>query len=433
MKAPWKIIKLELSQEISLPILPDNYQGILFFFCWQGIPLGTKEVSASELPMTSSQILNLAIKEIAPALGSQLLESGFAGKLPVDSSRRLTQDTINFAQLQQLKQPLHTLQTKWQSISKVEVSVIVCTRNRPEQLKKCLRSLAQLNPTPSEIVVVDNAPNSDATKEIVSQFSQVKYILEPKPGLSIARNTGIQHSRGAIVAFTDDDLEVHPQWILGLQQGFKTPQVMAVTGLMLPAELETEAQIFFYQGSNSSRWEYQHLIFDRQFFAAMRSKGVPVWRIGAGANMAFRRRVFELVGNFNEILGAGASGCSEDSEMWYRILAAGWQCRYEPTAVIFHYHRRNLENLQQQMYQYMRGHVTALLVQFQNHRHWGNLRRILIALPRYYLQRAYRKYLRGNHRHNQTLEAEIKGYLSGIVYFWQHQNSIGGKSNVKLR
>ncbi len=66
---------------------------------------------------------------------------------------------------------------------------------------------------------------------------------------------------------------------------------------------------------------------------------------------------------------------------WYRILAEGWECQYEPMAVVYHYHRRGIEELRKQMYAYMRGHVVALLVQFEKYRHWGNLVRLLIVLP----------------------------------------------------
>lgn len=95
--------------------------------------------------------------------------------------------------------------------------------------------------------------------------------------------------------------------------------------------------------------------------------------------MAFRRQIFALVGNFDERLDMGAAGCSGDSEIWYRILAEGWMCNYEPAAVVFHYHRQELDSLKKQMYLYMRGHVMALLVQFAKYRHWGNLIRLFLC------------------------------------------------------
>jgi len=97
---------------------------------------------------------------------------------------------------------------------------------------------------------------------------------------------------------------------------------------------------------------------------------LPVWRIGAGANMAFSRNVFSRIGLFDERLGAGASGCSEDSEFWYRMLAAGMAIAYQPRAVVWHSHRVDRDAFGSQMKQYMRGHVAALLVQFEKHRHF---------------------------------------------------------------
>jgi hypothetical protein len=102
---------------------------------------------------------------------------------------------------------------------------------------------------------------------------------------------------------------------------------------------------------------------------------VPVWRIGAGADMAVRRRVLDLVGPFDERLGAGAAGCSEDSELWYRVLAAGFTCRYEPAAEVAHQHRDDLPAVRRQARAYMEGHVTALAVQYGRSRKVGELRR----------------------------------------------------------
>lgn len=426
MKAPCKIIYLELSQPISDLTLPDGYQGVLAFFCWQGLPLGDREFTSVELPLSANQLLNIALQQIVPAVGGQLLAPAFSGKLPVAFPHLFPSVAPDFQTLVRLQQPLHQLQTKLQQATS-NISIIICTRNRPQQLIQSLRSLEKLNPLPQEILVIDNAPNSNLTREIVNQFPSVKYVLEPRPGLSIARNTGIRNSHGEIIAFTDDDVVVHSGWLLGLQSAFKTTTTMAVTGLMLPAQLETEAEISFHQNSDS-RWEYQPLIFDSKFFQAMQPRGVPVWRIGAGANMAFRRQVFSIIGDFDERLGAGAAGCSEDSEIWYRILAQGWECRYEPTAVVFHYHRNDLDSLKQQMYQYMRGHITALLVQFQRYRHWGNWRRILITLPKYYLGRTFRKYFKGDRNSNITLEVEIIGCLAGLKYYWQNKNYLIKKS-----
>ncbi|MGH7998128.1 MAG: glycosyltransferase family 2 protein, partial [Brasilonema sp.] len=326
-----------------------------------------------------------------------------------------------FQSLIALQQPLKKLHSgSLQSVSG-SVSVVVCTRNRPEQLVRCLRSLQNLSQPPKQIIVVDNAPSDEATRQLVTQMPGVQYVLESRPGLSVARNTGIRHSIGDIIAFTDDDVEVHSDWIARLQQSFENPKVMAVTGLVLPGELETEAQVAFEKGFGGFNRGYRVLTFDSQFFEEMRYRGVPVWRIGAGANMALRRKAFELVGYFDERLGAGASGCSEDSEFWYRILAEGWLCRYEPTAVVYHYHRSDLDKLKQQMYQYMRGHVAAVLVQFARYQHWGNLRYLSVSLPKYYTRRFLWALLKDFKSLNKMLFAEVLGCVSGVKYYLQNK------------
>ncbi|MEJ1933974.1 glycosyltransferase, partial [Nostoc sp. NIES-2111] len=415
--APWKILHIDLSEDIPELNPQPNYQGIYAVFWWRGIPLGDREIFASQLPLSASALRNLAIEAITPAIGDRLLKNGFKAPLPVVYPDPTWDEPPDFQALLGLQQPLQQLQQTYVQPVNNSISVVICTRNRPEQLARCLRSLLNLSQPPQQIIVVDNAPSDDTTREMVAQIPQVQYLLEPIPGLSKARNTGIHHATGEIIAFTDDDVEVHPDWCVRLQQAFVNPQVLAVTGLMLPAELETEAQYIFHKGSGSSAWDYRAINHDMQFFENMKHRGVPVWRIGAGANMAFRRQAFELVGYFDERLGAGASGCSEDSEMWYRILAEGWICRYEPTSVVFHYHRRDIEAFKSQAYQYMRGHVTALLVQFANYQHWGNLRRLCLTLPKNYLVAILRPLKYGFSPRYSSVFTEILGCVSGIQFY----------------
>jgi GT2 family glycosyltransferase len=421
MSNPWKIINIELDKAIpELAVIP-GYGGIYTVFWWHNIPLGQQEILAAQLPMSATELTNLAVQAITPTIGSHLLEQGFKAALPVIGKNPARDCPPEFKALMALEQPLAKLQQHFSSLNSETISVLICTRNRPEQLERCLLSLQNLSPSPHEIIVIDNAPSSDATQQLVAKIPEVKYVLEPRPGLSIARNTGIRHSTGNIIAFTDDDVIVHSDWITRIAQSFQGDRVIAMTGLILPAELENEAQLIFQKGHTGFGWGYRPTTFDTQFFEEMKPLAVPVWRIGAGANMAFRRELFDQIGLFDERLGAGASGCSEDSEIWYRILAEGWFCRYEPTAVVYHYHRGDLDSLKHQMYHYMRGHITALFVQFERYKHWGNLRRVFIALPRYYIKRFIIGLLTGFRGVNRTLFSEIFGCLAGIQFYLQHQ------------
>jgi GT2 family glycosyltransferase len=264
-------------------------------------------------------------------------------------------------------------------------------------------------------VVVDNASDDEQTR-VIALAAGAEYIREERPGLDIARNTGARHATGEFVVYVDDDVELHPRWLERLISAFDAPGIMAVTGLVLPAELESGAQIMFERHWGFGRG-YQRTDFDQNYFAALRSYGCPVWKIGAGASMAFRRSVFTTIGYFDERLDAGAAGCSGDSEYWYRVLAAGWTCRYEPSAVAFHYHRREPEALARQIRAYMRGHVVALLIQFERHRHWGNLRRLFMSLPRWYAKRLAQRLVRGADDSNSLIGEEIRGAIEGLGYY----------------
>ena len=294
-------------------------------------------------------------------------------------------------------------------------TIVICTRDRPEALRCCLASLSNQTRNPDQVVVVDNASRDDRTRE-VALAAGVQYVRENLGGLDVARNTGARTATGEIIAYTDDDVRLHPRWLERLVSAFDTEQVMSVTGLVLPAELETRSQIIF-----ESQWGFGRgfcgIDFDSAFFERNRDQGCPVWQIGAGASMAFRRGAFEKVGYFDERLDVGAAGCSGDTEYWYRLLAAGWTCRYEPTAVAFHFHRRDHEALARQIFAYMRGHTAALLVQLERHGHVGNLRRVLWTLPMCYARKAVRRLCRGVDDTNCLLSQEINGALSGIVYY----------------
>jgi GT2 family glycosyltransferase len=419
---PWQVIQVDLH---DLPDLPatDEHGGLYLVFWWHGLPLGQLELTASQLPLSRAQLLEQALGTITPAVGDHLFASGFKANLPTLRKYRRPDRPPEAEALFTLERPLARLTALQQeagaaSLDAQAVSVIICTRDRPEQLKGCLAALQALNHKPCEIIVVDNAPTTDATRRLIEATPGVTYLLEPRPGLSIARNTGIQASTGSIIAFTDDDVRVHPDWLRHHLHAFADPKVMATTGLILTAELETEAQLMFHKGHAGAGWGYRALTFDGAYFASMKRRGVPVWQVGAGANMAFRRELFDRVGLFDERLGAGASGCSEDSEMWYRVLAEGWHCRYEPTAVVFHHHRAELSALEHQMHQYMRGHVTALLVQFERYRHWGNLRRAFGILPLFYSKLLLRSLLGG--KKPGTLRAQILGCAAGFGYYLRY-------------
>jgi GT2 family glycosyltransferase len=300
--------------------------------------------------------------------------------------------------------------------SRSNISLVICTRDRPEDLDRCLASLPYQHRQPDQVVVVDNASRTNETRQVTERHGVI-YVREDRPGLDIARNRGAAVSRGDIVAYTDDDTVLHPSWLHRIEEAFDAKEIWAVTGLAFPAELETEAQCLFEKVWSFGRG-FQRRDFGPLFYSDTRKRASPAWEIGAGANMAFRREVFDKIGGFDERLDVGAAGCSGDSEFWNRILHAGGVCRYEPGAVIYHFHCRTLEGLRAQIRAYMRGHVAALLVQHERTGERGNLRRIYRSLPGWYLRQGIRR-LTGRRTASTCLWLdEVRGCLEGFSYYW---------------
>ena len=413
--APWKICHVDLDgDEVTLPYI-SGINALYVVFWLGGVPLGHTIVAAERLPVPAMAVARALM---APATCDRADEAAHTGG---GSATRMTSyDTEpacdGEAFRRALRERMERLGSGAAGTSGMTVSVVVCTRDRPELLARCLQSLREQKVSPLEIIVVDNAPQSDLTHRLVAQMPAVRYVCEPRPGLDIARNAGLRHSQASVIAFTDDDVVAHPAWVEGLRKAFYCPKTLAVTGLVLPLELETDAQILFERYRSFNRG-YQPVVFDGAFFQENRRRGVPVWRIGAGANMAFRREVIAAVGEFDERLDVGAAGCSGDSEYWYRILAEGWCCRYEPTAVVYHQHRRNFDSLNHQLFYYMRGHTAALLIQFEKYHHWGNLSRLVARLPMFYLRLISSRLVHGKTPRWRSLGVEIAGCFSGVKYY----------------
>lgn len=298
------------------------------------------------------------------------------------------------------------------------VSVVVCTRDRPTDLARCLDAIAASARRPDETVVVDNAPSTSAARDIVGLRPGVRYVLAPEPGLSRARNVGVAKSTGELIVFTDDDAIVAPTWLERIVAPFADDGVEAVTGLVLPGELETPAQVVFERLGGFGRG-FQRRDFGYDWYTSHRRHGVPVWAIGAGASMGLRRSALARLGGFDERLGPGAAGVSDDSEMWYRILASGRRCVYEPSAVVWHRHRREMAELRSQLYAYMRGHVAGLLVQHEETGDKGNLWRLVVDLPKHYLLQCLLAASHPFDPRGRCLPAEITGCIAGVLYYFR--------------
>jgi glycosyltransferase involved in cell wall biosynthesis len=228
-----------------------------------------------------------------------------------------------------------------------EATVAICTRDRPDHLRRCLAAVASMPDDGQEVLVVDNCPSTDASRRVVQEYPEVRYVVERRPGLDIARNRALRESHGKVVAFTDDDALPDRGWLRALLRNFADPLVLGVTGLTMPMELETQAQRWFEKRATFCRG------FKRTVFDWHNVNPLGAGRVGAGANLAIRKSAFDLVGPFDERLDAGTPTCSGgDNDMLCRILAAGYRVVYDPAALNWHCHRREWTEVRRTLYGY---------------------------------------------------------------------------------
>ncbi|ANB07927.1 glycosyl transferase family 2 [Streptomyces ambofaciens] len=248
-------------------------------------------------------------------------------------------------------------------------SVVVATRERADQLARALDSLLAQDHPDFEIVVVDNAPETEETRELVERKygERVGYVREPVPGLAIAHNRGLSAVRGAVVAFTDDDVVADPRWLTELTAPFAAdPRLGCATGLILPARLGTPAQVLleshggFAKGFTPRTYDPERPPADEPLFP------FTAGRFGSGASMAFRTEVLRAVGGFDPATGAGTRARGGDDLYGFvRVLAQGHRLRYTPSALVWHHHRETWRDLETQAYGYGAGltaYLTAILV-----------------------------------------------------------------------
>jgi GT2 family glycosyltransferase len=292
-------------------------------------------------------------------------------------------------------------------------TVAVCTRDRTEDLARCLAALLRLPDDGQELLVIDNAPTTDATCQLVAAHPGVRYVREDRPGLNVARNRALREARGEVVAFCDDDAAPDPEWLQALVRNFDDPSVLAVTGLTMPLELETPAQEWFERLCRFGRG-FETIVFDHRHPSSERP-GAP----GVGANMAMRRSVLEQVGAFDEALDAGTPTCSGgDNEMFSRILTAGYRIVYDPGALSWHRHRRTWPELRRTLYGYRVGLYAVWARQLYRERDVRILRQGVGRIVKYQLPLLARSLLRRPGCAPVDLRAaELMGCLVGPVAY----------------
>jgi glucosyl-dolichyl phosphate glucuronosyltransferase len=220
----------------------------------------------------------------------------------------------------------------------MKITVILCTYNRCGDLARALDSVMASEMPASvlwEVLVVDNN-SSDQTRELIEDFcrrypGRLRYLSEPQPGKSYALNAGIREASGDVLAFADDDANVEPTWLWNLTQSLNNGEWAGAGG-----------RIILGWPSSLPSWLSTEGPYSRHCFPGF-DHGLQAKALNAppfGANMAFRKEMFDKYGLFRTDLGPSAVSDvpphSEDTEFGRRLIAGGERLRYEPGAIVYH-------------------------------------------------------------------------------------------------
>jgi glycosyltransferase involved in cell wall biosynthesis len=250
------------------------------------------------------------------------------------------------------------------------ITVVICTRNRPVDLRRALQSLKHQSYQRFEVLVVDNAPTDRATADLVRDLARdgtaVGYTMQPRPGLSWARNHALDLVDTSVVAWLDDDEVADRHWLMEIAAGFCLhPGAAAVSGSVVPAQLDTRAQLLFeeYGGHTKGRGFRGAMFLGRN--PGGQSAVYPLPAFGVGANMAFDVATLKELGGFDVALGAGTATLGgEDTLVFSQLLLQDRVVVYRPSALTRHYHRPDYASLQRQMAGYgigLTAYYTSLL------------------------------------------------------------------------
>lgn len=357
-----RVLAVELSE--VLPDVPDTggpdgvrYGAAQVLVRLHGQPLGLLDVALPAGGLTASALTAVVRDRLAAAIDEHLRHDGLP---PLD---RLDPGQVGGTGETSLVGTA-SCQSRRPAVEHAPfVSVVVPTCGRGPLFESALDSLAALDYPHYEIVVVDNAPQLTDTARIVAGRAaddpRFRCIGEPQPGVANARNRGLAEARGGIVAFADDDVILDRGWLRSLVDGFTDDDVAGVTGQVLARELDTPAQIWLEQYGGYGKG-CQRRRFDRTGFATLEAAGarrvdLPPRSLypylpgtyGSGANMAFRTDILRRLGGFDSRLRSG-----EDIDVLLRTVLAGHVLTYEPGAVAWHTHRRELPALRRTMFRY---------------------------------------------------------------------------------
>jgi len=340
--------------ELTAPSLPpiDPGLGAQLLVRLHGEPLGTITVPSGTGNMPNAEALAAAAQSM----------------LKVHVRRHLESDGLNLP----MPDPEHRCTRRLRPTS-TAASVIVGTTGARSTLRGALESvLASDFVGDLEILVVDNRPSHSRVRALIEELDdpRLRYLAEPRAGVSYARNTGIAKARTDLLLFTDDDVLVDPGWVRSTVAVFdESPLVDAVTGLVVPASLATAAERIFEQTSSFNKG-YNRLVWslrdagDPIYQLGPKGNGGPLFpypgaNVGSGNSMAFRRVTIERISGFDGDLRTG-----QDLDVFCRLILGGAAIVYEPRILVRHFHRDSDEALALQTRRYGIGLSALLTKQF---------------------------------------------------------------------
>ena len=316
------------------------------------------------------------------------------------------------------------------------ITVVVATRERPDSLRSCLYALLDMEYPCYDVVVVDNDPSTGDTAELIARhFSEsVRYVRENRRGLAAAHNRGLAEVRGQIVAFVDDDVIVDRHWLSGIAEGFAADSgVGCVTGLILPAELDTPAQLLLERHGGFDKG-FGLRIFDTD----SHRPDDPLFpftagRFGSGANMAFDTAVLRTMGGFDPAIGIGTFARGGDDLAAFFRVVLGHRVVYQPAAIVWHRHHREMAALRNQAFGYGVGlgaFLTSVLV--REPRMWPLLlRRLPTGVGYAFSTSSARNRGRYDGWPSELARLEKRGLLSGPMAYavsrWRTRQGAAGR------
>jgi len=346
---PWAVLDIDIADGVpELPSVDDEGQIIDGAFVLVRVftePVAGLWVSVGDAGLSRAELVRVIDVEAGEKVRERLRSAGWlesASGLPVDG-------------FEPAKRPEWLVGRDIVEAGSLELTVALCTRDRLDDVRLCIASLQEQTYPHLTVLVVDNAPSDDRLREFVesTQFKvPVRYVVEPRAGLSYARNKAVDECQTELISFIDDDEVASPSWSSEIVRGFADdPTVDCVSGVVVPSELRTPAQQLFERyGGHSKGRGFQAVTFDGVRMGKV-SPLFPLPPFGVGANMSFRTSVLRELGCFDTALGAGTSTrAGEDTEMLTAVLLSGRRIAYRPTAVTRHCHRATYEELRLQLH-----------------------------------------------------------------------------------